>query len=288
MRKNWVEILCFPKWWIVWILFNVSVVLLVYSLSGNAWTIVQYPSYALATYTLFIVVLRLIQLGVRLKRLMYRNAFTYSLISDKEKRFVWGLGISFMTNLLFGLLKMGLGYYYESNWFKALGAYYIVLGMMRVLLFISGRNKENIKKKNVWKIHGACGWMMLIIHLIMTGMVILMLRFNRYFDYPGVLVYVFALYAFYAIGISTWDVIRYWKDYNPILSASKKIQFSCALMSILALQSALLTQFNQDDVYQVWMNTLTATFVCVCILVIAISMIVKARRELQRKEGEKV
>lgn len=81
-------------------------------------------------------------------------------------------------------------------------------------------------------------------------------------------------------------MIKYRKMERPILSAAKVVSMSCALMSIFALQTAMLTQFGaeQADFIQL-MNFLTGSVVCFAEFLLAIWLVHKTNKELKELEA---
>ena len=55
----------------------------------------------------------------------------------------------------------------------------------------------------------------------MTGMTVLMARTNSGFSYPGSILYLSALYTFYAVAVSIVDLVKFRRLGSPILSAAK-------------------------------------------------------------------
>ncbi len=57
--------------------------------------------------------------------------------------------------------------------------------------------------------------------------------------------------------VAVINVVKFHKTGNLILSANKIINFVCALMSILALQTAMISRFSSHgDSYRQMMNTI--------------------------------
>lgn len=126
--------------------------------------------------------------------------------------------------------------------------------------------------------------MLLVMNQALTAIVILVVRQNSAFAYPGMLIYVMAMYAFYAMVNAVRSVIRFRHRGSPVLSAAKAVSLVTALVSILALETAMLTQFGTagDERFRQIMNGATGTVVCVTVLALAIYMIAKSTRQLRR------
>lgn len=105
----------------------------------------------------------------------------------------------------------------------------------------------------------------------------MMIKTNSSFTYPGYVIYLSALYTFYTMGMSIGNLVKCKKLGSPILSAAKVLNFVSSMMSVLGLQTAMITRFsaNGED-YRKLMNTLTGVFVYGAVVFIAVYMINKA------------
>lgn len=301
--KKWLEQgkdigkkILFPKTWIVAILFNVSVILLIYSLAvDGASPFIQYPSYLLSAYTLAIVGVRIPAIVKRVKAWLYANPYTLRLIQDKPFRILVGLFAGLGINVCFGLFKVVLGIVYDSKWFVAVGGYYMLLSVIRVLL-LRGRKhslkQETPEQRRLYqlKAYRACGVLMVGLNLTMTGLVFQMIWWGQSFSYPGFVIYASAAYAFYSMGMAIKNLVKYWKVENPIFSAAKRLSFATAMVSILALQTAMISQFGVDSgvMFEKIMNTLTGSVVCMIILFMACSMVINANDEIIKVKSKAV
>lgn len=117
----------------------------------------------------------------------------------------------------------------------------------------------------------------------MGGMVFQMIWQNEGYEYPGYVIYLSAMYAFYSFISAVWNLVKYRKVGNPILSASKAISFAGALMSVLALQTAMITRFGEgDEKFRMEMNIITGAFVLGITLFMAVYLIVHGQKILNR------
>lgn len=66
-----------------------------------------------------------------------------------------------------------------------------------------------------------CGIVLMILDWALAGMTILVVRKNSGFTYPGMLIYLMAMYTFYAVITAVRNVIRFRKYGSPVLSAGK-------------------------------------------------------------------
>ena len=72
-------------------------------------------------------------------------------------------------------------------------------------------------------------------------------------------------------------------EISPILSAAKMLNFVSAMMSVLGLQTAMISAFSTNgEEYRKLMNTLTGSFVYGTVVIIAVYMIIKASIKRKR------
>ena len=83
-----------------------------------------------------------------------------------------------------------------------------------------------------------------------------------------------AFYTFYTMVISVLNLVKFRKLDSPILSAAKVLNFIAAMMSILELQTVMISHFSENgEAYRKMMNTITGGFVYGIVIVIAITML---------------
>ena len=190
-------------------------------------------------------------------------------------------------NILYAAAKFALGLYYRSVWFAALGVYYFLLALIRFTL-LRGSNGGNYgaKMRMEWKRYRMCGALLLVMSLALTGVVILVVQENEGFHYAGYLIYIMAMYAFYNITAAIINVIKYRRYKSPVMSAAKVLQLAAALVSLLALETAMLAQFGSNDGehFRAVMSGATGGGVCTIILGIAVYMIRRATKEIRMEE----
>lgn len=191
-------------------------------------------------------------------------------------------------NILYAILKFAFGVYYHSVWFGTLAVYYLLLAVTRfTLVRYAGRSAFGENLLSEWKRCRLCGIILLLLNLALTGVVILVVQENEGFHYAGYLIYAMALYAFYNVITAVRNVVRFRRYRSPVMSAAKVVNLAAALVSILALETAMLAQFggNDGERFRTVMSGATGGGVCAIILGIAIYMIRRATKEIRRKES---
>ena len=129
-------------------------------------------------------------------------------------------------------------------------------------------------------------WMLFLLNIPMDGMIVLMVRTNSGFSYPGYIIYLSAFYTFYTMIISVLNLVKFRKLGSPILSAAKVLNFIAAMMSILGLQTAMISRFSENgEAYRKMMNTITGGFVYGIVIVIAITMLLHSKKSQKKVES---
>lgn len=187
----------------------------------------------------------------------------------------------FFINLVYIVMKLVSGILYRSTWFIALAVYYILLAVMRFLLV----RRLNVQDEGAeLRRYRLCGVMLLFMNQALAGIVIFMVHQNQGFDYPGLLIYAMALYAFYAVILAIINVVKTRRHNSPILSAAKAINLVAAMVSILSLETAMLAQFggNDDPMFRKAMTAATGGGVCTIVIGMASYMIWRANKNLKK------
>jgi hypothetical protein len=116
----------------------------------------------------------------------------------------------------------------------------------------------------------------------------LMLLRDETYSYPGLVIFAVAAYTFASLTVAIVHVIRYRKYKNPVLSASRAVQFTVALVSMMTLETAMLEAFSEGNVvFDDIMKTLTAIGVYLIALSLSIGMIVLGGRGMKRIRQER-
>jgi uncharacterized protein with PQ loop repeat len=132
-----------------------------------------------------------------------------------------------------------------------------------------------------------CGCVLLVMNQALAAIVIYIVHQNQGFSYPGVLIYGMALYAFYAIITAIINVVKFRKLGSPVLSAAKCVTLTAALVSMLSLETAMLSEFGGDDyAFRKTMTGISGGVVCTFVLAMAIYMIVRATKYLNQQKSQ--
>ena len=269
-------------------LIIISAALLIYVFAfGDDNSPIAYVTYVLSAYAAAIFIFSTIQLVNRCKVIVRANPYTNRYIIDSELRAVISLSVSTLMNILYAVFRIVSAILYHSVWSGAVGGYYIVLSLIRITLLKNDRaihNRRITQKNNEWRSYRLCGILLLILNIAMSSMSAQMIWQNKAYSYPGTMIYASAAYTFYSFTMAVVNSVKFHKRSNTILSAAKMTNLAGALMSVFALQTAMLTQFGEEDELRQTMNFITGVSVCASVLFIAVFMIIRSYLEVKHNE----
>lgn len=289
---NWKKIgrgLLFPPVWLIIILTVFSASALVYVFINNlSETAFAYAAYVTAFYTLAAVcafLTRALPKRYRqAKQAVYDNPLGNRYLTDVEFKNHVSLHCSLAVNLLYAGTNGVSAFLYHSVWFGIFAGYYMILAVMRFLL-VRYLRRDTPRKSRLTELKCTriCAGILTTISLVLAGVVPMILYQGRGFEYHGMLIYVMAMYAFYMTISAVTELVKYRKYNSPILSASKAVKTAAALVSMLALETAMFSQFggemSPDD--QRGMIIATGAGISLIVIIMAVFMGVRSTREIK-------
>jgi hypothetical protein len=287
--------LLFPPMWLMVILVIISAVALtLIFVKGMEQHILAYMIYVLAFYTLSVVcffcALVLPKQYKEIKQKIYGNPLGNRFMTDRVFRTNVSLSVSFVISMLYVGINLWSWHMLKSYWFVVLAVYYVIMAVMRFLLVRYVRvQKIGTSILGEWKRSRICAYILLLINLSLSGAVLMILYQSKGYDYPGMMIYVMALYTFYALTMSIVDIVKYRKLGSPVMTTAKIVSLSAALVSMLNLETAMFAQFGGDMTpeHQRIFIILTGAGVSITVVTLSVILIVNANKEIRRiKNGE--
>jgi len=179
---------------------------------------------------------------------------------------------SFWIGLLLVCYKLIAGLRYRSSWLIAMAFYYSVLSVQRGLLLCAERgNAGRLREDSAFV---ACGWLMLLLAMAIFGMRVLLFRDGERIVYPGHMIYAVALYSFYSMTMAILHTVRR-RSRDIMPKAYRRIHLITAMVSLLFLQTALLSAFSDNAAAASYANLATGSAVAWITMILGISMIVR-------------
>lgn len=247
-----------------------------------------YLIYFMSAYSLVILTAQLPYMAGRIRRLklfiLNKSRLVGKIMSvpsgkryllDPEFRGSISIYQGMAVNFLYMLFRIAAGIRYTSVWFISMAVYYMMLGLLRAYLIRSYCRRESEGLEYEYRCYRNTAWLLFLLNIPMGGMIVLMVNANSGFFYPGYIIYISALYTFYTMIMSAVNLVKFRKIGSPILSASKVLNFVSAMMSILGLQTAMISRFSSDgEGYRKMMNAVTGGCVYGAVIVIAVYMLI--------------
>ena len=284
--------LLFPPIWLMVILVIVSAAALTFVfVKGMEQSIPAYIAYVLAFYTLSVVTVFCAMVLPKqystIKQRIYDNPLGNRYMTDRIFRTNISLSISFVISMLYVGINLWSWHLLKSYWFMVLAVYYVIMAVMRFLLVRYVRIRQiGTDILSEWKRSKVCAYILLLINLSLSGAVLMILYQHKGYDYPGMLIYVMALYTFYALTMSIVDIVKYRKMGSPVMSTAKIVSLSAALVSMLNLETAMFAQFGGDmsQKNQRIFIILTGAGISITVVTLSVILIVRATKEIRREK----
>lgn len=173
---------------------------------------------------------------------------------------------SLTFNIVFAIYHLVLGLVTSAWWLLTLGAYYLVLSIVRFMVLRS-KSKERFITKFT-------GWMLIILSIPLVGTVILSVIRDRGRELHMIVMIAMATYAFTKITLATIKLIKSRRSTSATLITLRNISFADAFVSIFALQRSMLVSFEgMTETEIVIMNAALGSAVCVIVVLLGINLL---------------
>ena len=281
--------LLYPHLAVIICLLPISVAFLVFSLVYlGTESIIAIVSYLLAFYVLLVICFRVPNMIKFFKTVKNENKYMKKWFSDVHLRMNVSLYASLIWNVSFAIFQLGLGFYHQSFWFYSMFAYYVMLGVMRFFLVKHTRKfKANEQKEIELKKYIISGWLLLFMNLALAVIVFFIVYWNKTFNHHMITTIALAAYTFVTFTFAIINLVKYKKYKSPIYSAAKSISLIAGSVSMLTLETTMLTTFGTTEgpLFNQLMLSLTGAAVIAFAITMAIIMIVKGHKELKQNKN---
>lgn len=254
--------------------------------TGNENSIPAYLLYTVAFYALVILIARIVKMIPLVKQKTRENPVFQKLKGSKQDgAFDFGFYLEQFINFVYGVFKIASGIWYGSAWIGADGIYNFSQGLIQLYQIL--RHKKDMTRKQQWRAYRQCGYMMIALHLTMTGMVFQMIHMGRHEDYSEIMIIATAAFTFYKLIVAFVDMAKDRKHENPVDSSVHFLNFSQAIYNLFVLQVGLLWVFGGSGFAPAkLMNSLTGGAVCLLVCSMGIYMLWRSNRDMKKREEE--
>ena len=278
--------LLFPHIAIMIILVPIATVFLVYSMVFlGTDSVIAIISYVLSAYTLTVWCFKIPYLIKFFKTFKNENKYARIWQDDTRLRVNVSLYGTLIYNTAYALLQLGMGFWHHTFWFYSLAGYYISLAVMRFFLVRhTSKHKPGEKMLDELIKYRACGIAFLIMNLALALMIFFMVYWNRTFHHHEITTITLAAYTFTSLTLAIINTVKYRKYNSPVYSASKAISLASACVSMLTLESTMLTTFGDGTMSLTGRRILlgiSGGVISVFIIAMAIYMIVKGNKKIK-------
>lgn len=248
-------------------------------------SVIAVISYVLATYTLTIWCCRIPYLIGFFKKFRTENRYAKQWFEDVRLRMNISLYGSLIWNTVYAVFQLGLGIYHNTFWYCSLAGYYISLAVMRFFLVRHTSKSypgENMKEELVR--YRTCGIIFLMMNLSLSLIIFFMVYWNRTFYHHEITTIAIASYTFTSLTLAIINTVKYRKYNSPVYSASKNISLAVACVSMLTLESTMLTTFSDgtmDMTTRKIMIAISGGVLSAFFIAMAIYMIIHSSKKLK-------
>lgn len=213
--------------------------------------------------------------------LLIRTKTGEKLVSDQRYRIILSAAIAFAFNLLYALYHCVLGIMNRSLWFIATCAFYSILATMRFSAVLCERKNQELPSDDTEKfVMKLSGILLAVLSIILATVSYISLSQNIAARYEEVIMITIATYTFFKITMAIVKAVKQRKNPSPLLRTIRNISYAEVTASILTLQRSMLVSFGSMDNEQIhFMNAVTGAVVCLFVMMLGISMIIKSSRK---------
>ena len=276
---GWKKLFPLPAWAAVMLFAACGAGLVWVFLNGlDAWW-PAYILYCLSAYSLAALCIK-IPGAVRMERNWLENhPKVEHILKNKELKLSLKLYFDQFTNFAYGIFKIVSGMIIGSAWIGADGIYNFVQALIQLFQILRRRKPGTIQKQ--WKSYRFCGFLILLMHLTLIGIVFQMVNWNRVEDSGEIMIIATAAFAFYKFITSFVELAKDRKHEHPVDSSVRMLELSQAIFAIFSLQAGLLHTFGTGESWEHWLNQAVGCIVCLLTVAMGIYMIQRGSREIK-------
>ena len=208
-----------------------------------------------------------------------------SVFYDRNRRIFLIAALSLCLNGTYAAINIFLGLSEKSYWFITVGAYYLILAVMRFGIILSEkRNHSEENDSRLSFIRVFTGSLLIIMGIILCGVVHISIFYDVTKSHHEIFVITMATYAFTKISLAIINFIKRRHISSPVLSLIRNIGLADAAVSVFSLQRAMLVSFpgmKENEI--IIMNACTGTAVWILVMLIGTGIIYTEKKECELK-----
>lgn len=199
---------------------------------------------------------------------------------------------SILIDLVYSIMDISLGYMHGTQWFKMYGFYYLALTVIRFCLIMWGA-RPLIKPTTRYaraiheiRTYAVTGISLFMLNSVLYTMFDIMLVSGESFIKHYIIIYGTAIYTFYKIILAVNSFVKSRKSDNLVTKSMRNVSTISAFISLLIFQTSLLATFPEAK-EPILANGITATFISLFTIILAITMIVSSIKQGRKLEWRK-
>ena len=213
----------------------------------------------------------------KLSGLIERTSIGERALRDGRFRTVLFACASLCINLAYALFNGIFGIVSSSFWFVTLFIYYAILAVMRFFAVTYEFKKTN--KRTEYAVMRFCGWWICFLAVVLSGMVSLNIATGRDASRHMILMIAIAAYTFWKATAAIVNMINVRKKHSPLLTTLRNINCVDAVVSMLALEHAMLSTFGDGaSQFTLVMDAATGAGAFLIVLLLGVSMVIKKKQ----------
>ena len=281
-----------PKVWFAWLWVAVSVIVIAGTVVLAALQIFDFwvyiifvVAFVVLSYLVYLIVLFAPKIKQKCMDSAMKNKHFRKYIQNFGYRSLVSTSVSFAINVAYAVGMAVLAILGQSIWYGALALYYVSLSCIKAGILIKYNKRKGIEDEKQFlidqiKSYGRCGWYLVALTVALSGAVAQMVVTNQGFEYAGIMIYVMATYTFYKLTMSIVNFVKARGNHDHTIQSIRNLNLASALVSLLALQTALLQAFGQG-VDPTLANALSGAGVAMLIVALGIVMIAGSARKIK-------
>lgn len=290
--KKWkkaINRIWYPPLWLTVILVILCVAAMTFIKDWDD-TPIAYAVYVVLFYLLCVLSAFFVVVFPRKYREIRQNVYEHPLgnkyMTDASFKVRVSLFNSLVVTLAYSVFNLASGFLYSSLWFCAIAVYYILLSVIRFILFKHLEKKKEAGMAEEYRSYRTAAILMMLLNLTLSAFIHNMIVKNDVMAFSDIYVITSATFTFYFLTMSIVDIVRYRKYNSPVMSAAKAIRFAQALVSLLTLEASMLAHFGDSESFKRTMLFSTGAGVCAIVFLMSVYMIVRATREIKKTQRE--
>ncbi len=245
----------------------------------------SYIVYVFAAVSLAYATYLTVRFAPRIKaggtEILQRWKFTRELTADYSFRTVVFAVCSLIVNLGFVAFNTAFAIWTGSIWYASLAGYYFLLSGLRAGVFYLDKRAKG-EERSLWKNYRLCGAALFALDLAMAVAVTYMVVAGKPTKYSEIMAIVFAAYTFYKLSLAIWNIFKAKRTQDLQVQAFRNISLADAAISLLSLQTTLVSTFAVEGTDMTILNALTGACVCLMTVALGVLMIVKGNKGLKK------